>query len=83
MTDKTKVYCNSCKGLTNHNIKSTHDKSLYEEYEDHGQKFLGYYVETEYRFLVCCGCDTATIEEKWTDAGMKDHNGNKIYSYDY
>ena len=51
MTDRKKIYCNTCKGETNHDIKSTHDQSYQEEYEDHGQTFLGYYEETEYRFL--------------------------------
>jgi hypothetical protein len=83
MTDRTKIYCNTCKGETNQDIKSTHDQSYYEEYEDHGQNFLGYYEETEYRFLVCRGCDTATLEEKWTAAGMRDQNGDNIYSYNY
>jgi hypothetical protein len=83
VTKRMKIYCNTCKGETNHDIKSTHDQSYHEEYEDHGQKFLGYYEETKYRFLVCRGCDTATLEEKWTNAGMHDHNGNQIYSYYY
>lgn len=78
-----KIYCNTCKGETNHEIKASHDQSYQEEYEDHGQKFLGYHENTEYRFLVCRGCDTATIEEKWTCSGMHDHNGNDIYSYNY
>ena len=83
MTNRKKVYCNTCKGETHHDIKSSHDQSYHEEYEDHGQKFLGYYEETEYFFLVCRGCDTATLEEKWTCAGMHDHNGEEIYSYNY
>ena len=83
MTDQVKIYCNTCKGETNHDIKSTHDQSYHEEYEDHGQTFLGYYEETEYRFLVCRGCDSATLEEKWTCSGMHDHNGEDIYSCNY
>lgn len=83
MTDRVKIYCNTCKGETNHDIKSTHDQSYHEEFEDHGQRFLGYYEETEFRFLVCRGCDSATLQEKWTCAGMQDHNGDEIYSYNY
>ncbi|MDO8846219.1 DUF4145 domain-containing protein [Methylicorpusculum sp.] len=83
MTEIKKIYCNTCKGETKHDIKATHDQAYHEEYEDHGHKFLGYYEETEYRFLVCRGCDTATLEEKWTGAGMYDHNGDEIYTYSY
>lgn len=83
MIDRVKIYCNTCKGETNHDIKSTHDQSYHEEFEDHGQRFLGYYEEAEFRFLICRGCDSATLQEKWTCAGMHDHNGDEIYSYNY
>lgn len=83
MTDRVKIYCNTCKGETNHDVKSTHDQSYHEEFEDHGQRFLGYYEETEFRFLVCRGCDSATLQEKWTCSGMHDHNGDDVYSYNY
>jgi hypothetical protein len=81
--DIVKIYCNSCKGETNHDINSSHDQSYHEEYEDHGQRFSGYYEETEFLFLTCRGCDSETVQEKWTCAGMYDHNGDEIYSYDY
>ncbi len=83
MTDRAKIYCNTCKGETNHDIKSTHDQSYHEEFEDHGQRFLGYYEETEFRFLVFRGCDAATLQEKWTCSGMHDHKGDDVYSYNY
>jgi hypothetical protein len=83
VTDKVKIFCNTCKGETNHEIKSTHCQCYQEEVDDHGQKFKGYYEETEFSFLVCRGCDTATLQEKWTCAGMTDKNGDDIYSYNY
>ncbi|WP_157807974.1 DUF4145 domain-containing protein [Marinomonas sp. ef1] len=83
MTERVKIYCNTCKGETNHDIKSTHDQSYHDEFEDHGQRFLAYYEETEFRFLVCLGCDSATLQEKWTCSGMHDLNGDDIYSYNY
>lgn len=83
MTDRMKIYCNTCKGETNHDVKSTHDQSYHEEFEDHGRRFLGYYEETEYRFLVCRGCDSVTFQEKWTCSGMHDNNGDVVYSYNY
>lgn len=36
MTDRVKIYCNTCKGETNHDVKATHDQSYQEEFEDHG-----------------------------------------------
>ena len=78
-----KIYCNSCKSETNHDVKSSHDKSYYEEYESNGQSFPAYYEETEYYFLVCRGCDTATLEEKSAYSGMYDYNGDTLYFYNY
>lgn len=83
VTKTKRIFCNTCKGETNHDIKSSHDQSYYEEYENHGQMFLGYYEETEYSFLVCRGCDTATLEERWTNAAMRGYDGDNIYSFIY
>ncbi|WP_429235047.1 DUF4145 domain-containing protein [Aeromonas salmonicida] len=78
-----RIFCNTCKGETNHEIKSTHEKSYQEVIEDRGHMFLGYTEDTEYFFVVCRGCDSATLQEKWTCAGMYDQNGDTIYSYSY
>lgn len=83
MVTKKKLFCNTCKRDTNHEIKSTHDQTYYEEYEEHGQTSQGYYEKIQYCFVVCLGCDTATLEEKWTGSGMRDHNGDQIHSYNY
>jgi hypothetical protein len=83
VTDRVKIYCNTCQGETNHDVKSSHDQSFHEEFEDHGQTFVGYYEETQFRFLICRGCDTATMEEKWTCSGMYDQNGDEVFSYSY
>lgn len=83
MTDRIKIYCNTCKGDTNHDIKSTHNQSYIDEFEDHGQKFIGYYENTEFGFLICRGCDTATLQEKWTNSGMLGNDGNNVYACSY
>ncbi|WP_145955158.1 hypothetical protein [Candidatus Nitrosoglobus terrae] len=77
------IYCNTCKGETNHEIKASHNKEYYEV--DHLDYVVpgGYYALTEYYFLVCRGCDTATLDEKWASAGMTDDNGGDFYSYCY
>ncbi|WP_035236467.1 DUF4145 domain-containing protein [Desulfobacter vibrioformis] len=83
MTNITKIYCNTCRYETKHDIKSIHERSYQEIDEHEGREFLGYYEDFEYRFLVCRGCDTATLEEKSTGAGLQDNDGNNIYYYSY
>lgn len=75
-----RIYCNSCKSETKHDVKSSHEQSYY---EDHGQNRPSYYEETKYFFLICRGCDTATLEEKSTSSGMYDYDGDAIYNYSY
>lgn len=83
MTDKKKIYCNTCKHETNHMQISSHDRNYYEEEYYQGQTHLAYYEKFIYGFWVCLGCDTATLEEKYTCSGMHDYDGQDIYSYEY
>lgn len=83
LSEITKIFCNTCKYETKHDVKSTHDRAYQEIHEDYGQEYFGYYEYYEYRFLICRGCDTATLEEKFTCAGMHDGNGEDIYSSEY
>lgn len=78
-----KIFCNTCKFDTNHEIKSQHDRSYEETYTEYGRQHLCYYEYFVYKFLVCRGCDTASLEEKWTNDGMRNHEGEVIYSYEY
>ena len=76
-----KIFCNTCKYETKHDIKSNHERSYYEEVDKyHGQI---YYEIFKYNFLICRGCDTATLEEAWRNTGMYDHDGNEIFGYEY
>ncbi len=83
MTEIKKIFCNTCRYETKHEVKSTHECSYREVIEDRGREFLGYCEDYEYRFLICRGCDTATLEEKWTCSGMNDNDGNDIYTYEH
>ena len=74
-----KIFCNTCKYETNHDEKSNHDR-LCEEFLEEGYR---YYENFNYLFLVCRGCDTATIEESYNCSGMHDYNGNDVYSLTY
>lgn len=62
---------------------STHDRNYYEKEDYQGQTHLVYYENFIYGFWVCLGCDTGTLEEKYTCSGMHDYDGNDIYSNEY
>lgn len=79
----TKIFCNTCNHETKHDIKSTHDRAYEEINSDYGHAHLVYYEYYKYRFLICRGCDTATLEERYTCSGMNDFNGEEIYSDEY
>jgi hypothetical protein len=73
-----KLYCNTCKGETHHNLEATHQRNYYEtQYENTPNEQLVSSEEFEYRFWVCCGCDTATLEEAYTNNGMFDPHKEK------
>jgi len=79
-TDIRKIYCNNCKCETNHELKFTHSKR-HQEVTDEDTPFpsLVFEEEYQYRLWVCCGCGTATLEEAYTNIGMIDRDGNKIW----
>lgn len=66
-----RIYCNSCKGETNHELKA-----LYERYSelvrsaDQRDEYTGFEEWWEYRLWICRGCDAATLEEAYTNTGM-------------
>lgn len=66
-----KLYCNTCKGETHHELNAIHPRK-YQEVKGKDMPFsqLVYWEEYEYRFWICRGCDTATLEEAYTNMGM-------------
>lgn len=58
-----KIYCNTCKATTRHELKGTHERLECDE------QTFSWGVESvncfsfEYKFWVCLGCDTALLEE--------------------
>lgn len=81
---RRKVYCNACKVKTHHELKGVHLRSE-AEYEDdgtlHGQ--LVWWEKVEYRFWICQGCDSATLEEAFTVDGMIGRDGNQMWESTY
>lgn len=70
---RRKIYCNTCKGETHHELKALHPRD-YCEVEREGTPYeqLVFWEKYEYRFWVCRGCDTATLEEAYTNQGLFD-----------
>src|SRR6266496_6797785 len=77
-----KLYCNTCKGETNHEVLATHQRR-HDEIEGENTLYPQrvYWEEWENRFWVCRGCDTATLEEAYTCDGMY-HPDKEEYVYD-
>jgi hypothetical protein len=61
-----KIYCNTCKARTNHELKVTHeriavDTDLLGDVPDEAKE----HEIWRYLFWVCRGCDTATLQEEY------------------
>ena len=65
-----KLYCNTCKGDTHHELKAVHPREYYETQGQPPNEWLVFWEKFESRFWICCGCDTATLEEAYTNMGM-------------
>ena len=78
-----KEFCNTCKNETNHEERYTHKKNYSEpHYLPDGSIIEGWYESYKYSFLVCLGCDTGMLIEKYTNSSMYDENGS-FYIVDY
>ncbi len=59
-----RIYCNTCKGLTNHELMSTQErKSSDANFEKDPLNESGQYEEWTYLFWICRGCETALLQE--------------------
>lgn len=65
-----KLYCNNCKRETHHKLKASHLRQYREVNGEPPDDYLVFWEDFEYRFWICCGCDTATLEEAYTNIGM-------------
>lgn len=79
MPEIKKIHCNSCKRETNHELLATHDQNYYEEEDG----YIIFYEKTRFGFWVCRGCDTASLEDRYTNPTMKDYNHDEIYDCSY
>jgi hypothetical protein len=69
-----KIYCNTCKLETNHELKAISSRRC-DETDHEGTPFeqLIFWEEYRYCFWVCRGCDTATFEEVYDCMGYGEH----------
>lgn len=75
-----KMYCNTCKGETHHELKSVHSRAYqYVAGEGTPMEAVMFWEEYRYRFWICRGCDTATLEEAYTDEATVDHNFEQVW----
>jgi hypothetical protein len=59
-----RIYCNTCKGQTNHELKSVQErKSSDADFENNPMNEAGQYEEWTYFLWICRGCETASLEE--------------------
>lgn len=75
-----KLFCNTCKIETNHEVKAMHARTEDVYDEETGEPPFAqviYWENWEYRLWVCRGCDTAMLEEAYTDAGMYNPDTDK------
>lgn len=74
---RMKFRCNTCKIDTNHELKAFHQSHSAEDFDEEGQP--GFWDTTEYRFWVCLGCDTATLEELWAPMNQVNYGTSVFY----
>lgn len=59
-----RIYCNTCKGQTNHELFSIWErKSSDADFEKDPLNEVGKYDEWTYLFWICRGCETASLQE--------------------
>jgi len=77
---KRKIYCNQCKSETHHVLKSIHSQIFDEvDYDSYSHPMFLFREETQYRFWVCLGCDTGTLEDAYSNTGMHDNEGKDLW----
>ena len=66
---RQRTYCNTCKSTTNQELRAVSSRGS-EHLEGEGTQYehLVFFEEYEYRFWVCLGCDTGTLEESYRNS---------------
>jgi hypothetical protein len=71
-----KIYCNICKTSTNHTLKCSHRDAVSDE--------AGLWEEFLYSLWVCAGCDTGTLEQRYTSVdSLYPNSGDQVFEREY
>ena len=77
------IFCNHCKGETNHVCKADYSR----QYVTNTERFLGgFWFMIGYRLWMCAGCESCTLERYYTDETMEDGKvdfGEQYYETEY
>lgn len=77
---KTRIFCNKCKNETNHILLAEHKREF--DQEVHGQ--LLFWEEFVSSLWLCAGCDSATLEERYSNEGMYDNvQDRQVYKSEF
>ena len=77
-----KIFCNTCKGETHHELKGIHPRKYYEvENKNTPHEQLIFWEGFQYRFWVCLGCDTGSLEVAYTNAGMYGPQDKEVWEF--
>ena len=68
---KTRLFCNRCKGETNHQRQA----SCRAEYDDDH----GFWEQVDSILWMCAGCEKCVLEERWTWADYEDPQGKRLF----
>lgn len=73
---KIKIFCNTCRIETHHVLKAVHKRSWEEWLNGRDQHASPtFWEQFKYRFWICLGCDTGTLEKAYTHLGLLSPDG--------
>ena len=76
-----RIFCNSCGSETNHNTEAEY-VTLYEDIR--AGLPTGFWEKRRQRFLICAGCEAASLEISWTTSESHNPNtGKRHWSKEY
>jgi hypothetical protein len=76
LPSQKRIFCNRCRNETNHTVLCDHAYVIQCKEDDGAPSDWERYI---YRFWICAGCESATLEECWTGMGYEDNKGKQIY----
>jgi hypothetical protein len=69
---RKRIFCNHCKGITNHILEGSHHKETPEDE-------YGWWDESDFMLWICAGCDSAVLEERYTDVSLANEYQSRFF----